>query len=137
LEVIEITGMPFSQQRTKGDPGFATRLFGLSVPRATLHQRIVERIDAMVDAGWIEEVRALLVGGCRPELPAFSSAGYRQIADHLAGDLTLDEVKEATRVATNRLARSQANWFGAADERISWRDTPEQLVAAALSALRP
>jgi tRNA dimethylallyltransferase len=132
LEVIELTGIPFSLQRTKGDPGFTTSLFGLTIPRAVLHERIAQRIEAMVDAGWVEEVRALLVSGSRPELPAFSSAGYREIAEYLAGNLTLDEAKDATRAATNRLARSQANWFGAADERISWRDTPEQLVEAAL-----
>lgn len=132
LEVIALTGIPFSQQRTKGDPGFTASLFGLTIPRAVLHERITQRIEAMVDAGWVEEVRALLVGGSRPELPAFSSVGYREIAEYLVGNLTLDEAKDAARTATNRLARSQGNWFGAADGRISWRDTPEQLVKAAL-----
>jgi len=137
LEVIEITGMPFSQQRTKRDPGFASRLFGLTVPRVTLYERIDQRIDTMIEAGWIEEVRALLASGSRPELPAFSSAGYRQIAEHLTSGVSIDTAKDATRVATHRLARSQVNWFRAADDRIAWHEATGDLVADALAALRP
>jgi tRNA dimethylallyltransferase len=137
LEVIEITGMPFSQQRTKRDPGFTSRLFGLTVARAPLYERIDQRIDAMIQAGWVDEVRTLLAGGSGPELPAFSSAGYRQIAEHLTAGVSIDAAKDAARVATHRIARSQVNWFRAADERIAWHEATEGLVADALAALRP
>jgi tRNA dimethylallyltransferase len=136
LEVIEATGKPFSGQRRKTVPPFEPRLFGPSVPRTELHTRIAQRIDSMFEAGFVDEVRSLLERGYTPDLPAFSSAGYREIAAYLHGDIALDETKARTRVATNRLARSQANWFRAKDPRISWHAEPEALVDAAVDGVR-
>ena len=137
LEVIEATGKPFSGQRRKTVPPFEPRLFGPSVPRTELHTRIAQRIDSMFEAGFVNEVRSLLERGYTPDLPAFSSAGYREIAAHLHGDITLDEARERTRIATNRLARSQSNWFRANDPRISWHASPAKLVNDAISAAVP
>ena len=135
IEVWEVTGATFSSQRRKEPPPFEPRLFGIDVPRAELHARIDARVDAMMERGWLAEVQALLDAGCAPELPAFSSAGYRPLAAHLRGELSLDEAVAAAKQAARRLARSQAAWFRRADQRIAWVASAEELVREALGAL--
>jgi tRNA dimethylallyltransferase len=137
LEVIETTGRPFSEQRTKVPPPFVPLMLAISLPRADLYRRIDSRVDAMLSGGWVEEVERLLAAGCTPSLPAFSSAGYREIAMLLAGILTVANVAEKTKVATHKLARSQANWFRATDARISWHRERGDLVEEAVRALYP
>lgn len=135
IEVFEATGQRFSDQQRREDPPFTPRLAGVLMPRGELHLRIDQRIARMVTDGWVEEVRALLAMGYTPELPAFSSAGYREIAAHLAGELSLDEALERARIAHRALVRRQALWFRASDERIAWSDNPAELLAAAEAAL--
>ena len=136
IEVWEVTGATFSSQRRKEPPPFEPRLFGIDVPRAELHARIDARVEEMMERGWLAEVRALLDAGCAPELPAFSSAGYRPLAAHLRGELSLDDAVADAKQAARRLARSQAAWFRRADQRIAWVASAEELVREALSALR-
>ena len=76
----------------------------------------------MLDAGWVDEVRGLLASGYGPELPSMSSLGYREIADHLAGRLSLDEAADAVKRGTRRFARRQRAWFKPSDVRIRWFD---------------
>ena len=135
LEVWEVTGTTFSSQRRKQVPPFEPRLFGIDVPRAELHRRIDVRVDAMMERGWLAEVQALLDAGCTPELPAFSSAGYRSLAAHLRGELSLADAVADAKGATHRLARAQAAWFRRADQRIAWVASPGALVAQALRAI--
>ncbi|MCH7608064.1 MAG: tRNA (adenosine(37)-N6)-dimethylallyltransferase MiaA [Chloroflexi bacterium] len=137
IEVWEVTGATFSSQRRKEPPPFEPRLFGIDVPRAELHARIDARVEEMMERGWLAEVRALLDAGCAPELPAFSSAGYRPLAAHLRGELSLDDAVADAKQAARRLARSQAAWFRRADQRIAWVASAEELVREALSALEP
>ena len=136
IEVWEVTGATFSSQRRKEPPPFEPRLFGIDVPRAELHARIDARVEEMMERGWLAEVRALLDAGCASELPAFSSAGYRPLAAHLRGELSLDDAVADAKQAARRLARSQAAWFRRADQRIAWVASAEELVREALSALR-
>jgi len=135
LEVVEVTGHSFSGQRRKDVPSFIPVVYGLSQARATLHVRIDQRVDAMFASGWVEEVRSLLDIGYRPELPAFSSVGYREIAAHLAGEITLDEATTQTKAATYRLARNQGGWFKNNDDRIIWHDKQSDLVDAVTTLL--
>ncbi len=136
LEVWEATGEPFSAQRQRTEPTFEPLLFGLLVPRATLYRRIDDRVDAMLAAGWLEEVRGLLDAGCAPDLPAFSSAGYRDLVGYILSEISLDEAVYKAKMATHRLARSQDGWFRAEDPRIVWCDGQEALVEAAAGAVR-
>lgn len=128
LEVVTATGRPLSAQRRKLPPPFEVHLVGLWVARAELHRRIDARIEEMLSAGWLNEVRALLAAGYTPELPSFSSAGYRQLAAHIAGDLTLEQAIEQAHVAHRTLVRRQATWFRAADKRILWYEDAAELV---------
>lgn len=131
LEVIARTGRPFSAQQTKAPPAHATLILGLNWSRAELRQRIEKRIQTMLEAGFIEEVRRLLAAGYRPELPSMSSLGYREIAAYLEGRLTLEEAIDRFLAASNRLLRMQATWFRQDDPRIHWLDTHDDPVAQA------
>lgn len=120
LEVARLTGQPASRLRTKAAPPFRVLRVGLTLPRAELYARVDARIDAMLQAGLVEEVRALLEQGLPPDLPAMSGIGYRQIVDHLQGTIGLDEAVQKMRRATRVLIRRQSNWFKADDPSIHW-----------------
>ena len=135
LEVWQVTGKRFSSLRKKGEVPFEPRLFGIDVERGELRARIDARVDGMIARGWVEEVRALVEAGYGPELPAFSAAGYRELAAHLRGEVTLEEAVASAKKATHRLARSQANWFRRSDPRITWVAGGGELVREVLRAL--
>jgi tRNA dimethylallyltransferase len=120
LEVVLSTGKTFSVQRRRGAVGFSPLIIGLNLPRPELYARVDARIDAMLAAGWVAEVRGLLAKGYSPALPAFSALGYGQIVRHLQGELTLEECVIEIRRATRRLIRHQANWFRPDDPEIHW-----------------
>lgn len=88
-------------------------------PGPELHERIANRIDAMLDAGWIDEVRALM-GHVPPDAPAWNACGYREIRDVVEGRRTLEEARQAILVSTRQYAKRQRTWFrhqlGARDE---------------------
>jgi len=120
LEVVLSTGKPFSALRRRGAVHFQPLVIGLNLPRPDLYARVDARIDGMLAAGWVEEVRALLARGYSPDLPAFSALGYSQIVRHLGGELSLEECIIEIRRATRRLIRHQANWFRPNDPEIHW-----------------
>ncbi|MCH1867570.1 tRNA (adenosine(37)-N6)-dimethylallyltransferase MiaA [Nocardioides sp. CFH 31398] len=129
LEVVEITGRPFSAsmpEPTYVEP--ATLQLGVEADRAVLDARIAARVDAMYDAGLLAEVERLLAAGLAEGRTASRAIGYREAAAHLAGELTEAEARERTVVATRRFVRRQDAWFRK-DPRVVWvRDLDEALV---------
>jgi tRNA dimethylallyltransferase len=85
--------------------------FGLTLPRTVLYHRIAERVSAMVAMGWVGEVERLLKAGWDAGLPAFQAIGYRQLAQHVRGEIGLDRAVEETIRATRRYAKRQVTWF--------------------------
>ena len=83
----------------------------LDVPREVLDERIRRRVHDMVAGGFRDEVAGLLRAGYTRDDPGLNGVGYREMADHLAGRITLDEAMERTRVATRRYAKRQVTWF--------------------------
>jgi tRNA dimethylallyltransferase len=83
----------------------------LSPPRQALYARCDARFAAMVSAGALEEVAALLALHLDPQLPVMKALGVRELALHLAGELTLDEAVAAGQQATRRYAKRQGTWF--------------------------
>jgi len=122
LEISHISGMPASSMRRKASPKFDVLRIGLQMPRKQLYARIDARIDAMIEAGFIEEVRTLLSKGVGPKNVAMSAIGYKQIAEHLQGKISLDEAIMQIRRLTRQFVRRQANWFKTDDPMIHWLD---------------
>jgi tRNA dimethylallyltransferase len=93
--------------------GFSLQCFGLwPEDRGALHARIETRFDAMIAAGWIEEVAALHArGDLSPALPALRAVGYPQWLAHLSGELSFDAARAAGLAATRQLARRQLTWL--------------------------
>ena len=120
LEVYYATGKPFSHWRTKEPPAFDWLAIGVTLTREELYARIDSRVDAMFDAGFVDEVRRLRENGYARDLPPMSSIGYGEICAHLEGEMTLAEAIKRTKTGTHRLARHQNAWFKQTDQRIRW-----------------
>ena len=123
LEVTAITGAPFSSFASAWevfDPGMV-RAAGIRMDTATLRRRIGLRVEHMLGAGWVDEVRSLVDRGFGAWLTATQAIGYAEVAAHLAGRLSLEEAVEVTVKRTKELARRQAAWFRR-DPRVRWFD---------------
>ncbi|MEU6035414.1 tRNA (adenosine(37)-N6)-dimethylallyltransferase MiaA [Actinomadura sp. NPDC047616] len=132
LEVIEISGRPFSATLPEHRYRYDAVQIGLLVPRPELDERIALRVERMWRAGLVEEVRELERQGIRDGLTAGRALGYAQVLRFLAGEWTEEQAKEETIRATRRFARRQESWFRR-DPRVHWLpyDAPD-LVARAL-----
>lgn len=119
LEVQRETARPFTAQVKKQAPPFESLVIGLTLPRAELYERIDRRVDAMLEAGLVGEVRSLLER-YDTHLPALSGIGYKEIVRHLGGEMTLAEAVTAIKFASHRYVRRQYNWFRLKDPRINW-----------------
>ncbi|MER7575734.1 tRNA (adenosine(37)-N6)-dimethylallyltransferase MiaA [Streptomyces sp. NPDC057806] len=119
LEVIEITGQPFTANLPGHDSVYDTVQIGVGVARPELDERIARRVDRMWDAGLVEEVRALEAQGLREGRTASRALGYQQVLAALAGECTLEEARAETVRATKRFARRQDSWFRR-DPRVHW-----------------
>jgi tRNA dimethylallyltransferase len=116
LEVIRLTGRPFSAQRANWElsplaPGSTSHHFGFARSVADLHQRIEARIDAMFRQGWVAETEQLLRRGLAQNEIAMQALGYRQIEEHLRGERSLPETIQMVKARTRRFAKRQMTWF--------------------------
>ena len=137
LEVILSTGRRFSEQRGQVKSPYSLTTIGLKRPRTDLYARIDARIEAMFEAGLLDEVSRLLARGYGPELPSLSAIGYRECISVLRGECSIKQAKVEMRRATRAYVRRQANWFKDSDPRIQWFDAGDtQLAPAILSAVR-
>ena len=122
LEVGELTGRPYAAFRPRPvhlDP--TTVQLGLRRDRAELHDRIALRVHRMVEAGLLEEIRALRAEGLDSGLTARRAIGYEQGLAVLDGIMSCEQAIEATIVGTRRLVRKQDTWFRR-DQRVQWLD---------------
>ena len=103
-------------------PSNLFKLYGLTLERKILYSRIDERIDKMIDDGWVSEVKQLVDQGCDPKDNSFSSIGYREIYSYIMGDTNLEESKSIIKKKTRNLVRHQYNWFRLNDPEITWFD---------------
>ena len=131
LEVFELTGKRISEWQEKREPGFEFRVFGLDVPLTELDARIDRRVDDMIAAGLVEEVRGLLDAGVARDANSMDSIGYREVLGYLDGEAVLTEAVSAIKQNTRRLARGQKKWFRAGDPRITWVRTSSELLDGA------
>ncbi|MGC5345395.1 tRNA (adenosine(37)-N6)-dimethylallyltransferase MiaA [Streptomyces sp. DT171] len=119
LEVIEITGRPFTANLPGDESVYDAVQIGVDVPRPELDERITVRVDRMWEAGLVDEVRALEARGLREGRTASRALGYQQVLAALADECTEDEARVETVRATKRFARRQDSWFRR-DPRVHW-----------------
>ena len=134
LEVIELTGRPFTATLPSYAQVRPAVQIGLTLPRPELDARIAARVDRMWQAGLEAEVRLLAAQGLRDGRTASRALGYQQLLRYLDGECTLDEAHAETVKATRRFARRQESWFRR-DPRIHWlnaADPQERLLDEAL-----
>ena len=121
LEVIEITGQPFTANlpREESSRYPAAFHFGLSQDRESLHIRVSNRVDSMWESGLIAEVETLVGQGLREGVTAQKALGYAQVLQMLDGLLTSDQALEETKRVTRQYIRRQDTWFSR-DSRLHW-----------------
>lgn len=137
FEVIFRTGQRFSTLRQRGPARHRIIQIGLIRPRPVLYKRIDTRIEKMIEAGWVEEVRVLLDQGFSPHLPSFSAIGYREIAQFLQGDLSLEEAILLIKRKTRQFVRRQTNWFKPDAPHIRWFDAKPGVEDEIINYLNP
>ena len=121
LEVIEITGQPFTANLPREDSSrYPDALqFGLVMDREHLRERIDLRVDRMWEAGFVAEVDHLIEMGIRDGATAQRALGYAQLIAMRDGTMSEEEAKEDTKRASRQYARRQETWFSR-DARIQW-----------------
>jgi tRNA dimethylallyltransferase len=116
IEVIRLTGMPFSAQRADWSHAsrithHASRLFCLTRSAADLRFRIDARVEKMFAAGLVDETMHLLERGLAQNKTAMQALGYRQVVEHLRGERSLPETIELVKIKTRQFAKRQMTWF--------------------------
>lgn len=137
LEVCLTTGRPFSEQQGARPSPYRPLLLGLTCERALLYQRADQRVDAMLSAGLVDEVRRLVAEGYAWNLPAMTSLGYSEIGAYLRGESTLEAAVERLKLNTHSYIRRQYTWFRP-DTHIHWLDScAADLETRALALITP
>jgi tRNA dimethylallyltransferase len=135
LEVIELTGAPFTASLPAPRPHYDSVQIGVDLPTEPLDERIGLRVDRMWADGLVDEVQVLTGRGLREGRTASRALGYQQVLAFLAGELAEQEAQAETVRATRRFVRRQRSWFRR-DPRIDWLDAArDDLVEGALRVL--
>ena len=111
MEVVQLTGGPFRATLPEPRPHYPGVTIGLDREPAELDERVARRVEAMWAAGFVAEVEALAAEGLREGPTASRALGYAQVLAQFDGELTAEEARERTVVATRRFVRRQRSWF--------------------------
>jgi len=135
LEVIQLTGAPFTAALPGFESVYDVVFLGLDAPDEWLDARVDARVERMFAAGLVDEVTHLVGAGLRDGRTASRALGYQQVLAHLDGLLTIDEARTETARATRRFVRRQRSWFRR-DPRIRWlpADDPASYASFVLTA---
>ena len=144
MEVIRLTGKPFSTQRATWHPPSSIQypvsgLWGLTRAPADLHARIDARVDEMFRRGLVAETEQLLKRGLEQNQTAMQALGYRQVVEHLRGVRSLPETIALVKIRTRQFAKRQMTWFRR-QLRLEWiglkpEDAPDAIADAVLFAI--
>ncbi|MDR1800992.1 MAG: tRNA (adenosine(37)-N6)-dimethylallyltransferase MiaA [Lachnospiraceae bacterium] len=114
IDYYNLTGRPFSEhnkkEREKASP-YDFKYFVLYDDRKAMYARIDERVDKMIDAGLVGEVRALYAKGCTPEMVSMQGIGYKELIPYIDGDWTLEQSVDLIKKNTRHYAKRQLTWF--------------------------
>ncbi|MDX6272841.1 MAG: tRNA dimethylallyltransferase [Frankiales bacterium] len=131
LEVIDLTGRPFSASLPDYEPVYDAVVVGVDFEAEQLDERIGRRVDRMWEQGLVEEVRRLEAEGLRDGVTASRALGYAQVLALLDGRWDEATARAQTALATRRFARRQRSWFRR-DPRVTWLEggSPEMVTRA-------
>jgi tRNA dimethylallyltransferase len=114
IEICLLSGKPLSEVHRSGRTplaGWHILKIGLEPPREALYERIRRRTDAMLGAGWLEEVRRLEETGLAENAKPFDFIGYRELRAHLRGQVSIEAARAAIQQGTQQYAKRQLTWF--------------------------
>ncbi|MHB1459589.1 MAG: tRNA (adenosine(37)-N6)-dimethylallyltransferase MiaA, partial [Armatimonadota bacterium] len=138
IEVYEQTGKPISYYHNiEGSTSvpYTVKLFGLSIDRETLYQRIEDRIDQQIKDGLVDEVKTLLDMGLSDEMSPMKGLGYKQIIGFLKGEYDFDTAIDIFKRDTRRFAKRQMTWFRS-QANIDWINVDIGNIDTSLDVLR-
>jgi tRNA dimethylallyltransferase len=136
LEVCLVTGQPISELQRKSPPPYQVYQLGVTRPRPELYARIDARVDAMLAAGLVDEVRRLVDSGYSWDLPSMTGLGYRQLGAYLRAELSLADALAVIKKQTRRFVHQQATWFRPDDPVIHWVDPGAVSLSEILAQIR-
>ena len=132
LEIHHLTGLKPASIQPNTTNTRAGLVIGLNTKRDLLYHRIDERVDRMMADGFFKEVETLAAMGYTLGSGPLACPGYRELGQHLRGEVSLEEAVQRTKFQTHRMVRRQNTWFKPGDARISWLEaTRDDLVRAA------
>lgn len=127
IEYYRLTGEKISEhnkrEREKESP-YQFLYYVLTTDRALLYERIEERVDLMMSAGLVDEVRALKDRGCSRDMVSMQGLGYKEILDYLEGRCTLEEAVYILKRDTRHFAKRQLTWFKR-ERDVRWLNLPD------------
>ena len=135
LEVIELTGRPFTAALPAYESVYDVVQVGVDLPTERLDRRVDKRVASMFEQGLVDEVRRLERAGLRDGRTASRALGYQQVLAMLDGGMTEREAREETARATRRFVRRQRSWFRR-DPRVTWFDAHADITDAVIALLR-
>lgn len=124
LEVIELTGRPFSDFQKKWNSWesiYNVEIIGLSLPRNELYAKIDARVNNMMSNGLVEEVQGLVGKGFGEAITSKQALGYQQVLDYLEGKISYEECIDLIKQYTRNFAKRQLTWLRR-DSRVHWMD---------------
>jgi tRNA dimethylallyltransferase len=142
LEIRLLAGKPVDEIHRAGRAGlqgYEIVKIGLAPARAALYLRINERVEAMMDRGWVDEVRKLIAQGVPSSAKPFQFIGYAQIADYLEGKLSLAAAIAQIQQSTRQFSKRQGTWFRK-EAGVHWLEgfgSDPHVIDAALALSRP
>ena len=139
VEVIRLTGKPFSKQRAEWNSCHLSpvtcHFYCFTRHPDDLHARINARVDAMFARGLVDETRELLKHGLAENKTAMQAIGYRQVVEHLRGERSLPETIEPVKIRTGQFAKRQLTWFRA-QKNLEWIELkPDEPVETVIEKL--
>ena len=122
IEICLLAKKPLTEVHRAGRTplaGWRILKIGLQPEREALYQRIHNRTDAMLQAGWLDEVSGLMASGLPENAKPFNFIGYRELRSHLRGEITLDAARAAIQQGTRQYAKRQLTWFRR-EQNVHW-----------------
>lgn len=127
LEYYHLTGEAISahnEREAEKEAAYSSCYFVLNDDREKLYQRIEQRVDQMLSNGLVEEVRRLMLQGCRRDMVSMQGLGYKEILDYLSGECSLEEAVYRIKRDTRHFAKRQLTWFRR-EKNVIWLNKPD------------